>query len=163
LLLASENPSDLRLTSELEHFETLVTRLSGLSRYIILDLGAGLHPYIQKILPLCTSWIVVLEGMPNMISHTKMLINEMANLGIDRTAITVVLNNRVRSDAQMPWMEVQQSLGHSIGATLTPAPEMMIAASRVHTLGVFSQPTSLTSLQILKLADMILEREKAIK
>jgi len=61
----------------------------------------------------------------------------------------------------MPSMEVQESLGHSIAATLTPAPEMFISAGRMHTPAVLSQPTTLTSQQILKVADQILEREKA--
>ena len=33
------------------------------------------------------------------------------SLGIDRKGITVVLNNRIRSDAQMPWKQVQEKLG----------------------------------------------------
>jgi hypothetical protein len=38
---------------------------------------------------------------------------------------------------------------------------MFIAAGRMHTPAVLSQPTTLTSQQILKVADQILEREKA--
>jgi hypothetical protein len=73
----------------------------------------------------------------------------------------VVLNNRVRGEAQMPWTEVQESLGHSITATITPAPEMFLAAAHMHTAAVLSQSTNLTSQQILKVADHIMELEKA--
>lgn len=161
LLLASENPRDVYLTSQVNQYEALVTRLSTLARYIVLDLGSGLPPFVQKILPLCNDRIVVIEGVSNTIAHTKLLIDGIADLGIDRMGIDVVLNNRIRSESQMAWTEVQQSLGHSIASTLTPAPEMMIAAARVHMPAVFSQPTNITSQQILKIADQILEREKA--
>lgn len=161
LMLASENPSDVRLTDKINQYETLVTRLSTLARFIVLDLGAGLPSFVQKILPLCSDRIVVIEGAPNTIAHTKLLMDGIADLGIDRMRVDVVLNNRIRSEAQMAWTEVQQNLGHSIASTITPAPEMMVAAVRIHMPAVFSQPTNVTSQQILKIADQILEREKA--
>lgn len=161
LLLASENPRDVHLTNQVNQYETLVTRLSTLARFVVLDLGSGLPPFVQKILPLCTDRLVIIEGMPNTIAHTKILIDEIANLGIDRMGINVVLNNRIRSEAQMGWTEVQQNLGHSIATTITPAPEMMVASARLHMPAVFSQPTNVTSQQILKIADQILEHEKA--
>ena len=161
LLLASENPRDVYLTSQVNNYEILVSRLSNLARFIVLDLGMGLPPFVQKILPLCHDRIVVIEGSPNTINQTKIMIDEITNLGIDRLSIMVVLNNRVRSEAQMAWTEVQQQLGHSIATTLTPAPEMFISAARVHTPPVTSQPTNVTSQQFLKIADLLIEHEKA--
>ncbi|HEY9151279.1 MAG TPA: response regulator [Anaerolineales bacterium] len=161
LLPASENPRDMNLTSQVSNYEILVSRLSNLARFIVLDLGTGLPPFVQKILPLCHDRIVVIEGAPNTIAQTKLLIDEIANLGIDRLGILVVLNNRVRSEAQMAWTDVQKKLGHSIATTLTPAPEMFIGAARVHAPAVTSQPTNVTSQQFLKIADLLLEHEKA--
>ncbi len=161
LLLASEIPTDVRLTTALEQYKVLMSRFPTMASFTVLDLGVGLPPFVQNILPQCKNWIVVLEGVPNTIAHTKLLIQEIAGLGIDPTRVIAVLNNRIRSDAQMPWTEVQQSLGHSIGATLTPAPEMMLAATRANTVGIFTQPTNLTSQQMLKFADQIIERDKA--
>ena len=43
---------------------------------------------------------------------------------------------------------------------MTPAPEMFLEATRIHTPAILSQPTNLTSQQILKVADLVLEREK---
>ncbi len=160
LLLASEDPHDVYLTNQVGHYEPLVAGLASLASYVVLDLGGGLPPFVEKVLPLCTDRIVVTEGTQSTISQTKLLIEDMSRLGIDPAAIYVVLNNRIRSDAQMPWTEVQQILGHEIAATLTPAPEMFIAAARLHTPAVLSQSTNITSQQILKVADQILEREK---
>jgi CheY-like chemotaxis protein/MinD-like ATPase involved in chromosome partitioning or flagellar assembly len=161
LLLASENPHDVHLTDKINQYELLALALATLGSYIVLDLGTGLPPFVDKILPHCTDRIVVMEGTPSSIALTKLLIEEIAKLGIDQAGISVVLNNRVRSDAQMPWTEVQESLGHSITTTITPAPEMFLSAAHMHTPAVLSQSTHLTSQQILKVADQILEREKA--
>jgi MinD-like ATPase involved in chromosome partitioning or flagellar assembly len=89
------------------------------------------------------------------------LIAEIAKLGIDPAGISIVLNNHVRSESQMALADVQESLGHSITTTITPAPEMFLAAAHMHTPAVLSQSTHLTSQQIMKVADQILEREKA--
>jgi pilus assembly protein CpaE len=160
LLAASENPRDVQLTSQLNNYELLVSRLSTLGRFIVLDLGIGLPPFAQRVLPLCAERIVIVEGAPNSIHHSKILIGEMASIGIDRKSITAVLNNRVRSESQMPWTQVQEKLNHSIAVTLTPAPELFFQAARMQTPAVVCQPTNVTSQQFLKLADLILEREK---
>lgn len=161
LFLASENPRDVTLITKVQNFEALVARLASLGRYIVLDLGSGLPAFVQKLLPVCNERIVVMEGMPNTIQHTKLLLDDMTSLNIDRTTITVVLNNRQRTEAQMPWAQVQEKLGHSITATLTPAPELFLQSTRLQTPAVMAQPTNMTSQQFLKLADTILEREKA--
>lgn len=161
LLLASEDPHDIYLTNQVNHYELLVLCLATLASYVVLDLGGSLLPFVEKVLPLCTDRIVITEGSPSTIAQTKLLIEDIAKLGIDTAGIGVVLNNRIRSDSQMPWTEVQQSLGHDVAATLTPAPEMFSAAAHIHTPAVLSQSTNITSQQILKVADQILEREKA--
>ncbi len=161
LLLASENPSDVHLMEQVGHFEVLVSRLATLARFTILDLGAGLPAMTQKVLPLCHERIVVTEGMPNTIAHTRRLLDEIGRLGIERSSILVVLNNRIRTDAQLSWADVQQSLGHPLAGMLTPAPEVMIAATRAYLPAVLYQPTNVTSQQILKIAEALLEREQA--
>jgi CheY-like chemotaxis protein/MinD-like ATPase involved in chromosome partitioning or flagellar assembly len=161
LLLASENPRDVTLTSQVQNYEAIVARLSTLARFVVLDLGNGLPAFVQKILPMCNERFIVIEGVPGTIQHTKFLIDEIADLKIDRKSINVVLNNRMRTESQMQLAQVQEKLGHSIAATLTPAPEAFLQATRMQTPAVISQPTNMTSQQFLKIADAILEREKA--
>jgi pilus assembly protein CpaE len=161
LLLASENPRDVTLTSQTQNYEAVIARVSTLARFVILDLSNGLPAFVQKILPLCSECIIVVEGVPGTIQHTKMLIDNIIDLKVDRKNISVVLNNRMRSEAQMQLSQVQEKLGHSIAATLTPAPEAFLQATRMQTPAVISQPTNMTSQQLLKIADTIIEREKA--
>ncbi|MBI5351157.1 MAG: response regulator [Chloroflexi bacterium] len=161
LFLASENPSDVTLISQIQNYEAIIARLASLARFIVLDLGTGLPAFVQKILPMCNERIIVVEGVPSTIQHSKLLIDNIANLNIDRKSISIILNNRQRTESQMAWTLVQEKLGHSISTTLTPAPELFLQATRIHTPAVMSHPTNMTSQQFLKIADTILEREKA--
>ena len=87
------------------------------------------------------------------------VIDDLVEFGTDKNLITVVLNNRVRSENQMPWTEVQKNLGHSIVATLPPAPELFIQASNLKTPAILCQPDSMTTQQITKIMERITEHE----
>lgn len=160
LLLASSTPRDMTLVSQEKNYEALVGRLASSARFVILDLGNGLPSFVQKILPLCSECLVVVEGAAGSIHHTRLMIEDIVALKVDPRKVNVVLNNRMRSEAQMQMAQVQEKLGHSIAATLTPAPEAFAQAIRMQTPSVVCQPTNITSQQILKLADSVVEREK---
>jgi len=155
VLTASNHPRDFQLINQVSQYENLVARMSTLGRFIVLDLGMGLPPYVQRLLPLINELIIVVEGIPNTIAHTRALINDLTEFGTNKQRIAAVLNNRVRSESQMPWSEVQEQLGHSVAATLTPAPELFAQASRLKTPAVLCQPDSLTAQQITKLVERI--------
>ena len=159
LLAASNHPRDFHLINQINQYENLVARLSTLGRFIVLDLGMGLPPFVQRLLPLLNDLIVVVEGIPHTISHTRALIEDLIDFGVDKNHIAAVLNNRVRSENQMPWTEVQKQLGYSVVATLTPAPELFMQASRLKTPAVLCQPDSLTTQQVSKLMERITEHE----
>jgi CheY-like chemotaxis protein len=161
LLLASEQPRDILWTSQVKKYDALVERLSGLARFVVLDLGASLNEFAQSILPMCSERIVVVEGVVNTIRHTKLLIDDIVELKVDPKTISVILNNRVRSESQMSLKQVQEKMEHSIASSLTPAPEVFLQALRAQSTVVISQPSSATAQQFLKIADGILEREKA--
>jgi len=158
-LIASNHPRDFQLINQVSQYENLVARISTLGRFIILDLGMGLPSYVQRLLPLIDELFVVFEGTSNTITHTRALINDLVELGTDKNHIAAVLNNRVRTESQMPWEEVQEQLEYSIAATMTPAPELFAQASRLKTPAVICQPESLTAQQINKLVERIEEHE----
>ncbi|HEX2991517.1 MAG TPA: response regulator [Anaerolineales bacterium] len=159
LLLSSDRPRDMHLINQTANYEFLIRRLASLSRFLVLDLGVGLQPFAEKILPMCDEVIIVIEGVPNTIIHAKALIEDIGALGIQKKCVHVVLNNRVRSDTQLPSSQVQNKLEHEIVTTLTPAPELFVQATRMQTPAVICQPDSLTARQITKLVDFITERE----
>ena len=159
LLLASDRPRDMHLINQGANYETIVKKLSALGRFVVLDLGVGIQPFAEKLLPLCNEVLIVLEGNPNTIIHTKALIDDIAELGLTKKSIKVVLNNRIRSETQLPSSQVQAQLEHEILSTLTPAPELFVQATRMQTPAVLCQPDSLTARQITKLVDAVAERE----
>jgi pilus assembly protein CpaE len=159
LLLSSDRPRDMHLINQTANYEMLIKRLAGLARFVVLDLGVGLQPFAERILPLCNETLIVIEGVPNTIIHATALIDDIAALGLSKKNIHVVLNNRMRSDTQLPSSQVQTKLGHDILTTLTPAPELFVQATRMQTPAVVCQPESLTTRQIQKLVEFITERE----
>lgn len=159
LLLASDRPRDMHLINQTANYETILSRLAGLARFVVLDLGVGLQPFAEKILRQCDETLIILEGVPNTIIHTKVLMDDISALGAPKKKINVVLNNRIRSDTQLPSSQVQTKLDHEIISTLTPAPELFVQATRVQTPAVLCQPESLTARQINKLVEFIVERE----
>ena len=159
LLLASDRPRDMHLVNQIANYEMLIKRLTGMARFVVLDLGVGLQPFAEKILPLCNDILVVIEGVPNTIIHATALVDDIAALGISKKNIHVLLNNRMRSDTQLPSSQVQTKLQHEIIGTLTPAPELFVQATRMQTPAVVCQPDSLTTRQFLKLVDFFTERE----
>lgn len=158
-LLASNRPEDIHLIDNIAQYENLLTRLSTLGRFILLDLGMGLPPVVQRLLPLINQLIVVLEGSSNAIMPTRALIDSLVELGVSDGHLSVVLNNRERSEKQMSLTDVQRELGSPIAATLTPAPELFQQAARMHVPAVICQPDSLTTRQFGKLVDLIIEHE----
>jgi pilus assembly protein CpaE len=159
VLLSSDRPRDMQLAGQVSNYETVISRLSGLARFVVLDMGVGIQPFAQKILPMCDDVLILLEGVPNTITHTKALIEDISSMGVSKRSINVILNNRTRSDTQLASSQVQTKLDHEIISTLTPAPELFVQATRMQTPAVLCQPESLTARQIGKLVDFITERE----
>ncbi len=158
-LLASDRPRDMQLINQTANYEATLNSLAGLARFVVLDLGVGIQPFAQKVLPHCNEVLIVLEGAPNTITHTKALIDDIVSMNVNRNNIAVVLNNRMRSDSQLPTSQVQTKLDFEITSTLTPAPELFVQATRLQTPAILCQPESLTARQIGKLVDFIAERE----
>lgn len=159
LLLSSDRPRDMQLVNQVSNYEALTTGLAGIARFLVLDLGVGIQPYAPKVISHCDEVLILLEGVPNTIIHTRALIEDIASFGVNKRSINVILNNRIRSDTQLPSSQVQNKLDHEIVVTLTPAPELFVQATRMQTPAILCQPESLTARQVQKLVDFITERE----
>lgn len=158
-LLSSDRPRDMQLINQAANYEATLSVLAGLARFVVLDLGVGIQPFAQKVLPHCNEVLIVLEGAPNTITHTKALIDDIISMNVNQKNISVVLNNRIRSDTQLSTSQVQTKLDFEIIGTLTPAPELFVQATRMQAPAILCQPESLTARQIGKLVDVIAERE----
>jgi MinD-like ATPase involved in chromosome partitioning or flagellar assembly len=156
-LVASPQPKDA-VNTPLPQFETIVSRLSMMARFVILDLGASLPAVSQKLIPACNEIIVVLEPLSMSLMHSKALIEDLVSLGVERRKITVVINYRVRFDLQLSVSQVQERLGHSITMTFTPSPELIMQAARQQSTAVLIQQDTLTHQQYATLAAKVEEK-----
>ncbi len=160
LLLSSYQPRDSQLMASVANFEAITRHIAHTARYVIIDLGPALTPVADKVIKLCDEIILVVEPVPQTVTHTKALVNDLFNLGVGEGKITPVLVNRVRSDVQLSWSQVQDQLGLNIAVIFTPAPELAFQASMKNLPIVLQQRDSLTAQQYNKLAERITQRSK---
>lgn len=159
LLLASYQPKDIEYTVATEKMVTIVNHLATLGQYVLLDIGANILPGIDKILDQCSEAILAVEPMPNTISRTKVLLNDLSDRGFSKSRVlSLVLINRIRSDIQMSWTQVQEALGLPITSIITPAPELAYQACSRSTPMILAQPDGIVAQQYIKIATALAQR-----
>jgi CheY-like chemotaxis protein/MinD-like ATPase involved in chromosome partitioning or flagellar assembly len=157
-LPASFQPRDTSLMANTAQFESLIGRLAFMGAFIVLDLGSGLPASVQKFVKNLHEVLVVTEPMPATLIHTRALIEDLVDLGVDLRKISVVANYRIRSDLHLSVAQIQEQLGHQVAISITPAPEVIQHATRNKTAAVLVQADNLTTKQFDALADQIIER-----
>ena len=157
LLLSSYAPSDARSVLSTDHFETIARQLAYMAHYVVLDLGPGITPIADKVLTICDEVIIVLEPIPNTITRTHLLAQELAGRGFGEGRLSTVLYNRQRTEMQYSLAQVQKEFKHPIALVFTAAPELTYQAAKANQPLVLQHPDNLTSQQFAKLADNILK------
>jgi pilus assembly protein CpaE len=155
LLPASYQPRDSRHLASGDSFEAIARRLAYMSEYLLLDLGPGISPISEKVLGICDNLIVVVEPVPYTILRTKALLEDLSAKGFGEGRIHVVLVNRIRTELQLSWSQVQEQIGHTLAVAFTPAPEIIYQAAKANIPVVIQQPDSLINQQFAKLTETI--------
>lgn len=155
-LMGSIHSRDATYFDAVENFEAIAKHLSLMAEFIIFDLGSILADTTQKILKECDEVILVVDSSPPTIARTKAYIQDLVSTGIDIGRVKAVLVNRIRSDTQITWTEVQERVGQKISVIFTPAPELTYQASIHNIPVVVQQPDSLTAEQFFKLAEEVM-------
>ena len=163
LLFGSIHPKDGILMNALGPMEALVNRLSYLTPYLVLDLGAGLTPLSQKLIPACNILLVLVEPVTSAVSHSKALLDDLGILSGDKQIIAFLVVNRIRSDTQLNMAQIQELLGQAPLIAITPAPELFFTAAQRKTTVVAARPDSLPAQQFSHLAAILLELVKKKK
>ena len=159
VLPASEEPKDAILNNAIQQSGTIFSHLSSLAYFVIVDFGAGLPSLSQALLPQCDQVIVLIESFSNSIAQSKLLLENLLELGIEEEKIHVVLNNRMRSDLLLPRKQVNNEIGTRLAMAFTPAPELFSQAIKKNTTVVVEQPESITTQHFHKLAKIIVKHE----
>ncbi len=163
LLLGSVQAKDGLIKNLPTMMETLVNRMSYLTPYLVLDLGSGLTPLSQSLLPSCNTLLVLVEPIANSVIRSRVLIADLGIMTGGGENIHAVVVNRIRTDTQLNMAQVEQLLGQTPLLAITPAPELFYSAVRVNSTAFSIGPDSLTAQQFTKLAKSVLEFEKQKK
>lgn len=155
LLLASYHPRETELEQAVPQMEAVVNNLASMCNLLVLDLGSGMKPYLKPVLQLCNRIILVVEPVYPSDAIGRALLQELETGGINRRKVFLALINRVRTSLQIPWRQVEEDLGIELAGIVSPAPEQAHQASQTGSPLVISQPDSLISDQIRKLAESI--------
>lgn len=158
ILASSSVPREAPLANNTQHFEVILSRLSFMTRYTVVDLGCGLTSLNQKLLPMFSEAILVAEPFENSLQHTRAMLDNLIELGIEKAKLHVVLNYRQRSESQLSVPQAQDKIKFPVDITFTPAPELMLQAIKMKTTAVIAQPESLTRQQYLSLVSKVMGR-----
>jgi len=91
LLLSSFQPRHAHFISQTEPFCVITRILSHMAGYVILDLGPSLPPITEKVLEQCDEVVVLATPLLFTIIQTGELLADLANMGLDRNRVKVVL------------------------------------------------------------------------
>ncbi len=160
ILFGTTRPKDAALLNSIAQMDALVNRLSYLTPYLVLDLGAGLTSITQKMVTLCNLLIVIAEPVGNAVAQSKKLIDDLVEMGIKKQSVKVVVVNRIRSDTQLTLAQLEKELGQAPLVAITPTPELLYMSVRGKTTAIAARPDSLTAQQFTRLATSVLELEK---
>ncbi len=159
LLMASYDPQSIEFINATDRLAAIIKFLAQLGQYVILDIGSNILPGVESILSLCNEMILCVEPMPNTVTRTKLLIDDLTEKGFTKSRVlTLVLINRIRSDIQLSWTQVQEALGIPITSIITPAPELAYQASTRSTPMILAQPDGIVAQQYVKIASTIAQR-----
>ena len=159
IMMSSFMPGDAALSINLEQIDTVAKQIKRISPNSILDLGVGLNPITQKILPLCDHMVVVVEPVPSTVVQTKALLKNLNEQDFSRDKVFVVLVNRARLEISLPNTKVAHELGVELGGVIMPAPEIAYQAGLRYDAIVTHQPDSIPSRQYMKLAETLLQNK----
>ena len=159
MLLSSNRIKDVAQIQAIPQMEAVISQLSVLGQLVMLDIGNNFFPGIDRILALCNEVVVIVEPQSVSVARTKILIEELFEKGFGKSRlINTVLINRIRSDLQMSWSQVQEELEQPISVVISPVPELAYQAAIHFTpLSIF-QPDGLSNQQYGKLADVLAQR-----
>jgi DNA-binding response OmpR family regulator len=155
ILAASPQPRDAALRNNIQQFEIVLNRLQFMTRFVVVDLGNGLDLLNQKLAPMFSELLVIVEPFEAPILHSRALLDDLIGLGVDKSRLHVAVNYRLRSDTQLSVPQVQERIKYSIDVTFTPAPELLQQAARMQTMACLVHEEGLTAQQYNLLATKI--------
>jgi pilus assembly protein CpaE len=163
LLLSSYHPRETELEQAVPQMEAVVNNLASMCDLLVLDLGAGMKPYIKSLLQQADRVILVVEPVYPSDTIGRALLQDLETSGIDARKIGLALINRVATSLQIPWRQVEQDMGIELAGIVSPAPEQAHQAAQSGSPLVISYSDNLVGDQLNKLAQNISNHLKPVE
>ena len=163
LLLSSFHPRETELEQAVPQIEAVVNNLASMCDLLVLDLGAGMKPYIKSLLQVADRIILVVEPVYPSDTIGRALLQDLETSGIDASKIGLALINRVATSLQIPWRQVEQDMGIELAGIVSPAPEQAHQAAQSGSPLVISYADNLIGDQLNKLAQNISNHLKPVE
>jgi len=157
IMLSSFLPLDANLQNNFDQIEVLTKLVKRIAPNTVMDLGPGLNPITQLVVPHCDQLVVIVEPVPSTIVQTKALLQNLKEMGVEEKKIFVVLISRTRLEITVPNTRVQHELDLELAGVIMPAPEISYQAALQHEAILTHQPDSIPSKQYLKLAETLIQ------
>ncbi len=161
-LLSAFDPAAAKGVENVAGMERITRHVRRSAHYAVLDLGPVGQAHLPTLLPLCDEILLVVDGMPGTVKMGKLAIDYLLRQGVGHGLLSAVLLNRVRSDLQIPWTEIQSRLNIPVATVIPPAPELAYQSHDRSSPMVLLQPQSLVAAQLGKLVRQQIEKAKGV-
>lgn len=158
LLLSSGRPKESLMNVPPESAAIIVRHLRSMSRYVILDLGAGLNKLTSRLLQDLDQVTLTVEPNRVALALARDLLLDLEQVGFAQARVNIVLINRTQSSLSVPWQEAEQILDHEMTAIISPAPELAFQAAEAGFPIVLFQSNAIVASQFTKLAEEMMAR-----
>ncbi len=160
MLLSSARPKEVNINVNPDVVSQIVKTLRGMTRSVVIDMGAGLTRQNARLAKEVDQLVVVVEPYRAVLFMARELLKELADpqIGVGPGKTSIVLVNRAASSVQIPWQEAEQILNHEMLAIISPAPELCFQAAEAAMPIVSFQPNSVIANQMNKLAEELAAR-----
>ncbi|MAS34322.1 MAG: hypothetical protein CL610_09965 [Anaerolineaceae bacterium] len=159
-LLSSINPQEAQLQFAQEAAAAVISNLRLLSHHVIVDLGSQYNATVQHLQHEMDQIVLVVDPFRITLAMARELIQELEDTTSLTDRIHVVAVNRTPHN--LPWSEIEQTLGRELRAVITDAPDLAQEAARTTTPMTMLQPNAIVSNQIVKLTEDLNTRTRAM-
>ncbi len=161
LLTASSRLDALQHTKAEKQMNQIVKELAHMAPLVLLDIGSCFLPDTTALLSLCNEVLLVTEPYPWTVPQTCQRIKELRGHGFGTLRnLTVVMNNRIRSDLVLTQTQMTEMIGAPITLGFPPSPEIAYQANMRLSPLITIQPEGLLAQQYQRLAQSMIGRVK---
>jgi CheY-like chemotaxis protein len=153
MLLSSPDPKEALRHIQVDAAVTVISELRSLGRPAIFDLGSGYSNLINKLQQHMDKLIVLVEPSKSNLQIAQGLLHELEKEG--RARVNVAIMNRNNVAMQLPWHEVEHTLGYEMSTIISSDPDQSFQAMESGVPLVTYYPDSVVASQLRKLAESL--------